>query len=51
MFLTILGMVPYAVMGATMDIMGYGLSSYQFWTIWGCMIFSDAIWVIKAKLN
>lgn len=47
MFLTILGCIPYAVMGAMMDIMGYGLSSYQFWTILGCMIFSDAISVVR----
>ena len=51
MFLTILGMVPYAVMGVMMSTMGYGLGSYQFWVILGCMTFSDMTRVIKALLD
>lgn len=51
MFFTILGCLPYAVMGVVMANMGYNIDSWQFWVILSCMIFIDVINTLKRLLN
>jgi hypothetical protein len=44
MFLFILGVIPYILMGILLATMGYsGLGSWQAWAVMGIMLVSDLI--------
>ena len=44
MFLFILGIIPYILMGILLATMGYsGLGSWQAWAVMGIMLVSDLI--------
>ena len=44
MFLFILGIIPYILMGILLATMGYsGLGSWQVWAVMGIMLVSDLI--------
>jgi hypothetical protein len=47
--LTILGMIPYIIVGAILSSMGYSIieMDWQFFAIFGCMGMSDFITMLK----
>ena len=47
--MTILGMIPYIIVGAILSSMGYSITEmdWQFFAILGCMGFSEIIGRIK----
>jgi hypothetical protein len=47
--MTIIGMIPYIIVGAILATMGYGFMDmkWQFFAILGCMGFSEIIGRIK----
>lgn len=47
--LTILGIVPYAVVNVVLGTLGVGIDKWQWWAILACMIVSDGISWIKAS--
>ena len=51
MWMIIIGVVPYIVMGRVIASLDIEMSQWQWWTIWGCLVTSDAISYIKAKLE
>lgn len=47
--LTILGIVPYAVVGVVLATVGVGIDKWQLWAVLVCMLVSDGISWIKAS--
>jgi hypothetical protein len=51
MWMFILSLAPYMVMGQVMSSLNLEMSQWQWWTLWGCMIATDVISYIKCKLE
>ena len=41
--LTILGIIPYAVVGVVLATLGAGIDKWQLWAVLVCMLVSDGI--------
>jgi hypothetical protein len=51
MWMIIIGLIPYVIMGQVIASLDIEMGQWQWWTIWGCLIVSDIISHIKAKLE
>ena len=45
--LTLIGLIPYCVLGALLSSMGYSYDTWQFYAVLACVVVSDLITMIK----
>lgn len=45
--LTLIGLIPYAILGALLSSMEYGYNTWQFYAVITCAIVSDIITMLK----
>lgn len=45
--LTLIGLIPYAILGALLSSMEYGYNTWQFYAVTACAIVGDVITMLK----
>lgn len=45
--LTLIGLIPYGILGALLSSMGYNFTTWQFYAVLACAIVSDFITMLK----